>query len=675
MQRALQRLKALSREDTFVVCAEPRSHVSSLTYLLCKIGHAMLEVHGCICVANDLGLDPPATTALLEEILSAVELTRKLQGNLQLLLADLGLDLPILIPCEVFSTFEIVLNLTSVFLAEYDIVTQAGRLRDHVIRLASDWLVQHPMLHFLLNPLLQWLREEVLVPLQICTSTSGFNPSQLEELIDSLRVCVQSVASRFSTNDKKEELNKYLLDGYLIARDFTRLMRLGDIRDKIANTFSVVSSHADVKESLLIVTPFLDLYISLALDQISALATWTKALFKLNFVLCSLLRSLCQNGFCRPAEIDKDAGPNAETSDIAEGTGIGEGSGGESISKEIEDESQIEGLQDAANEEDAERKNEADADAIEMADDFGGELEDMSEVDGDDRSSSEESEFDETLGDIDVRDQSAVNEKIRDDSQPPTESDGHDGRIDEKGSTKQTESSEVMAKEGEDTKKGEDLGEVTQEDLMKEEIGLQDEQNTDTFVDGDPMDQVPDADSLDLPDNINLDDKDEKDGEHDVQEDCESFEGQNVDLPEDMVADDMDDMPSLDSGQDNDVDETPGRTQPEPGEAEYGENEIQNTLATDPDTSPGDGKADVDDTNSEIRGPASSGNSGNSQNRGDDKPSTQEEEDHDVKCESCSTHNYKILTFHQVIGCITDTTAFECLSCWEHRAWEWNKRR
>lgn len=537
------------------------------------------------------------------------------------------------------------LNLTRVSLAEYDIVTQAERLRDQVIRLASDWLIQHPMLHFLFNPLLQWLREEVLVPLQICSSTSGSTPSQLEELIDSLRDCVQRVASRCSSDDKKEESNKYLLDGYLIARDLTGLMRLGDMKDKIVNTFSIVSSYADAKECLLIVTPFLDLYVSLALDQISALATWTKALFKLNFVLCSLMRSLCQNGFCRPAEIDTNSGPNAETSDTAEGTGIGDGSGGESISKEIEDESQIEGLQDTA-EEDVERKNEADADAIEMADDFGGELEDMSEVDGDDRSSLEESEFDETLGDIDVRDPSAVNEKIRDDSQPPANSDGHDGRIDEKRSTKQTELSEVMAKDGEDTKKAEDLGEVTQEDSIKEEIGLQDEQNTDPFVDGAPMEQVPDADSLDLPENVNLDDKDEMNGEHDVQEDCESFEDQSVDLPEDMVGDDMDDRLSPSSGLDNDVDDqAPGRTQPEPGEAKCEENEIQDTIASYPDISPGDGKADaMDDTNSESGEPGSGGNSGYPQNKGDDKLSTQEEEDHDVKCESWSTHDYRILT-------------------------------
>jgi hypothetical protein len=65
----------------------------------------MLEVHGCVSVANDLGLEPPATTAFLHEVLAAVELTRKLQGHIQELLTDLGgFDLPFLIPREIFLT-------------------------------------------------------------------------------------------------------------------------------------------------------------------------------------------------------------------------------------------------------------------------------------------------------------------------------------------------------------------------------------------------------------------------------------------------------------------------------------------------------------------------------------------------------------------------------------------
>jgi hypothetical protein len=65
----------------------------------------MLETHDCIISANDLGLDPPATAALLNEILAAGESTRTMQGHLRQLLTDLGsLDLPFLIPGGMFST-------------------------------------------------------------------------------------------------------------------------------------------------------------------------------------------------------------------------------------------------------------------------------------------------------------------------------------------------------------------------------------------------------------------------------------------------------------------------------------------------------------------------------------------------------------------------------------------
>ena len=105
MQRALRRLEALNLEESFLACAEPRRHVSSLIYLLCKIENAILEVHDCVSLANDLGLDPPATTALLDDILAAGELTRKMRGHLQQILADLGsLDIPFLLPCEISLT-------------------------------------------------------------------------------------------------------------------------------------------------------------------------------------------------------------------------------------------------------------------------------------------------------------------------------------------------------------------------------------------------------------------------------------------------------------------------------------------------------------------------------------------------------------------------------------------
>lgn len=524
------------------------------------------------------------------------------------------------------------------------------------MNLVSNWSIQHPILYFLFNPVLQWLRQEVVDPPPICSSKSGSCASQIEELINSILICVQLVASRCPRNGEKDESTKYLLDGYLLTRDLSHLMRLDIIKDKLSSTFSVISSYSDVKEALSTVIPFLDLYLSLALDQISALATWTKALFKFNFVLCSLLRSLCQQGFCRPTEMDEEAGPT-DTPDVTGGTGIGSGLGAESISKEIQEESQIEGLQETA--EDSQRENEADPDAIETTEDFGGELEDISEVDDDIGSSEDESEFDETLENLNAHDPSITNEKMRDNSQPPGDSDGRDGMMDESHSIKQPESSKTMSQENRDLKKPE---EGTHVDGMKEEMELQDEPNNDSFVDGTPMEQVPDADTLDLPDDINLDDKEESEGDDGVPEDCEFGEDQSADLPEDMVNEDMDDKPSLGSGSDdaNDLDDkTPGK--PEAGDANYGENEIQDAIPKHPDIPSGGEKEDsIDDIGSEARVSGSSGDSGKSQNENNDKLSTQEKEDEDAKCEYRPIYDYKLLILPQIIGCIRGPTAVEC---------------
>lgn len=61
----------------------------------------MLEMHHFVLVANQLGLEPPADSTLLDEILTAGESTKTLHAHLRQLLTDLGdLNFPFLIPCE-----------------------------------------------------------------------------------------------------------------------------------------------------------------------------------------------------------------------------------------------------------------------------------------------------------------------------------------------------------------------------------------------------------------------------------------------------------------------------------------------------------------------------------------------------------------------------------------------
>jgi midasin len=72
---------------------------------------------------------------------------------------------------------------------------------------------------------------------------------------------------------------------------------------------------------------------------------------------------------------------------------MGEGTGKENVSEEIEEEGQIEGLQDEVEGENREKEKDGDDKAIEMSRDLGGELEDVEGQDGgDDDESGDEPE-------------------------------------------------------------------------------------------------------------------------------------------------------------------------------------------------------------------------------------------------------------------------------------------
>jgi midasin len=265
------------------------------------------------------------------------------------------------------------------------------------------------------------------------------------------------------------------------------------------------------------------------------------------------MQTLSQQGFCQPPEgDDNDKGGEVEVD--AAGVGIGDGSGTDDISKEIEDESQIEGLQGDDTENKEREGKQEDEDAIEMNDDFGGALEDVPDADsGDDAGSdvdndNDKPELDETLGDLDDLDTSAVDEKMWGDEKGPEDSKNSEDQTNQDHSKKQNDSSEVVGKEGKqqtqaEKKQPEESG---NDDLEgKDESGAEeneDEGSNDPNVSGAPMnDQVPDANTLDLPEDIDV-------------------SGDDVDMSDESVADGDTGMEQEDDGMAEENQPTDGTT-------------------------------------------------------------------------------------------------------------------
>lgn len=297
------------------------------------------------------------------------------------------------------------------------------------------------------------------------------------------------------------------------------------------------------------VKPFLSIYHGLCDQHLTAFLSWHKSLLKLNHVFSSILKELSTDGFCRPAESDGKNGAD-DTSDgkTTEGTGMAEGTGAKNVSDEIEDESQLEGLQSDVPQDKREDEEPEDGDdnAVEMQMDFEGDLEDRG--DGDKESGDEEDEDqdadqeepEEQVADVDPLDPSSIDEKMWGDDEPPSEE--KDGKTDEvnQETAQTTGEAEMGAKEDDQSAskpKGDEAGETAEQDPKetdKPEPGEQpedgatgeeqepeqgdedqqaedaDEQQADEQT-GDRIDQpIDESDRLDLPDDMKLDQEDDK---------------------------------------------------------------------------------------------------------------------------------------------------------------------
>jgi midasin len=425
----------------------------------------------------------------------------------------------------------------------------------------AQWLDECPYLDHLLSPMMEWLDSSTIPQLDSQPAEEiSTDESTSRAAIDACLVAVQNVLGRCEVpetaaepSNKDESPDKYLRsENHLICSISEALHAdkvLGHLQDSIR---SVAQGNGGNIENLI---PFVNRYIELAEHQLLSHTSWNKAIFKLCFVLCSTMQNLASQGFCQPPE-DEGADEEGAAQDNQQGTGLGEGTGTENVSKEIEEESQVEGLQ-GDNEKPDNQPHDQDGkdDTIEMADDFGGELEDVpSDQEGEDgeqsdKEGSDDEGPDDAVGDLEAEDPNAVDEKLWGDEKGDT--DKSDQKMDEDRSKQESGESDIVAKEGgekQDPKEKErqekdDADQADDEDTAEpaeQDLQGEDEQGEDAAdAAGAPMEQhVPDANTLELPDDMDLG----QDGEEQDQDDGEDLEldGDEEDLPQDeMVEDDL----------------------------------------------------------------------------------------------------------------------------------------
>ncbi|ANB14892.1 AAA family ATPase midasin [Sugiyamaella lignohabitans] len=325
---------------------------------------------------------------------------------------------------------------------------------------------------------------------------------------------------------------------------------------------------------------------------------------KATYLLLSCLNNLSTNGFCTPSEETNEVDSGA----TKEGTGLGDGSGAKDHSEDIEDD---EDLSEQAQKDNEDQENNDDRDgednAKEMEGDMAGNLEDASDQEDKDDDEdendedNEDDEIDDEVGDIDDLDPNAIDEKMWDekaddnkkekDSEnvPEGNSDEMQGQDDddEADNQEKPDNQDNQGNEGDKEEKEEDDEAEDEEDVGEQEDNVkQDNEELES--------QVPEADALELPEDMNLDNEDLNDEENgdnkdemdediengdmeddmeDTKEDHEGNEHENIDRDddEDGQEDDNDDAEDVEDSNSMQVDEEPETEQHQGEEDEQGD--------------------------------------------------------------------------------------------------------
>ena len=377
------------------------------------------------------------------------------------------------------------------------------------------------VISYFAKPICTWLDDSTPVQSPIALSHMP-NVDNTGKLIEALLLSVQALLAIQAVAEPTADL--FVRENTHLVTRVTAALNLGGILDLTRGVFASMEQcpAEDIRLRAKRVLPFLLQYSELARHSLACETDWTAALFKLEYVVCSITLTLAREGFCQPPDAE-ETGEGGDGMEIqTDGTGLGDGSGAENVSKEIQDESQVEGLQgeDEGVDEEIERAEEGNA--LEMSGDPGGQMQDVPDGGDEDEGDNESNdEPEEQIGDLDASDPSVVDEKLWGDESGPRDSEEDGGKSKDDHSHKQQDT-EVVAKDEfgasgeqkENSERDEDTAQHNEEggppdtalDNVDDAMEEDQDPGADSGQDGAPVDEhIEEANALDLPDDMYLD--------------------------------------------------------------------------------------------------------------------------------------------------------------------------
>ncbi|KAM3416745.1 Midasin [Cercospora zeina] len=406
---------------------------------------------------------------------------------------------------------------------QYEVV--CSQLRTHV----SGAIMQHQELHPILKHVARWTAtQQTYESVSHATSTSANDwVHMLLSLVNDMEapLTANGVVGANGTTQKP-----WLLDQQQHLQSFIQAMNLDAARSKMDNLIPLLPSlrFNTSKESLVKqdldqiagvcahVLPVLDAYVNSASSILLELCAIHTTTSRVAFHLATSFVQLARQGFCTPS--DKAQGEEQQSGQVESGTGLGDGEGGEDISKDVGANEDLSELAQEAKSKDKDEEIEAEKDAVDMADeDLQGDFDEGNGSEQDEQQDEQEGEddadLDEETGKIGENDD-AVDEKSWDDGKKAEEADmeaekGKGTRNDDQAAAENAEASDAQEGEQmeEETEAGAEMDpQAGQNDPDQADPHMQDEQNLelpeDLQMDGD-RDEMSDIEAEDdMPDDM-----------------------------------------------------------------------------------------------------------------------------------------------------------------------------
>ncbi|KAG1851990.1 hypothetical protein C8R48DRAFT_836267 [Suillus tomentosus] len=647
IRRCAERLQTLVEAPLLVTKGFSPARLLHLCQALGNAMHALEELLQGIRLFIEIQEDQGAAPLVMVEVQSVYAKTLVLRDRASEVLQGSQHAMPMVLPG-----------------VEHSTVKEAN---EH-FRAIPDYLqkmkMTEPRLSYILSPIEQWLHNQY-VSTDAETTSEAAESLAADVIIETLLVTVQSLLKRCPEGSTDEPLDDEAQDNFIredlrTISGFTQSLDLEVLlkRLHVMTTHLSSLSQSDIQASLRRLLPFLQCYISFVGEHLMVHSQWTKALFKLNFIVSSTMHTIARQGFCLPPDAT-DSGDAEGGTETAGGVGLGDGTGMENVSKEIEDESQVEGLKGDEGEAQDEKGHGADDNTIEMSEDIGGEMEDVpddGDQDGDQEDDDDEQEEpDEQLGKLDADDPNAVDEKLWGDESTELDSADQD-QVPQDRSDSQQEESEIVAKERNQSKK--EGGKEKEKEKEEKKDGTIDEKGDEIQeseenkgeepdedleapnANGAPMDEyIPDANTLDLPDDMALEPDEQGD-----QGGLEMGDEMDTELDEDeQHADEMEETDDLGKDQSPGDEPEPQSQENQPPDqppqatdhdADNVEEDVEEGAIAQPDVSPGNGDAGNKDNEPQANDGAQQGQAGDASGEMKDDAAAPEQSTNETSEES-----------------------------------------